>query len=362
MKTFLFTLLLAGPMFFTDTQAQNTNRAGVTIPTLEINLYARAMNGTMFLADGVLQNFNNIFSPAVDNMDVRKFMNISDNLAIKNGTYNLIVERRPVIRITDTVRLMLTGTRIAPYRFVIDPSVLNYPTIRSVLKDKYLGTETAVSMTAVTTFNFDITTDPLSRAADRFMIVYRNVDPVRFTRFTASRNTDKTISATFNTENENNINTYTIERSNDGTTYEALAEQMPTANNFGNPYYNYRDVHATLNAQWYRVKANGISGTPIYSMAVKIDMVNEKSIDVITVYPNPVINGIINIGFTEQLYGAYTIQVINGTGQIIHTEKINIQSDNLQKKMTVAGMKSGIYRLLMTDVNGKKLVKTILAK
>jgi len=37
----------------------------------------------MFLADGILQNFNNNFSAAVDNMDVRKFMNATDNLAKK---------------------------------------------------------------------------------------------------------------------------------------------------------------------------------------------------------------------------------------------------------------------------------------
>lgn len=359
MKTTLLTIMLAGTMIFTNSQAQST---GATIPTLEINLYASAMNGTMFLADGVLQNFNNSYSPSVDNMDVRKFMNMSDNLAIKNGIYNLIVERRPVIHTSDTVRLMLTGTRIAPYRFVIVPSVLNNTTMKSFLKDKHLGTETAVSMTDVTTVNFDITTDPLSRLADRFMIVYRNVDPVRFTRLTAIRNRDKTITATFNTENENNVNTYTIERSNDGITYSPLAEQMPTANNFGNPYYNYRDVHATLNAQWYRVKANAISGTPIYSMAVKIDMAKEELNEVLTVYPNPVTNGIINIAFTEQPYGIYKMQVMNNAGQVIHTETINIQSDNTQKKIAVSGMKSGIYRLLITDVNGKKTVKTILAK
>lgn len=54
-------------------------------------LHARAINGSMYLADGILQNFNNNFSAAVDNMDVRKFMNAIDNLAIKNGNFNLIV-------------------------------------------------------------------------------------------------------------------------------------------------------------------------------------------------------------------------------------------------------------------------------
>jgi len=362
MKTILLTLLMAGPLIFTNTKAQQLSRDGVTVPTLEINLYARAMNGNMFLADGVLQNFNNSFNPSVDNMDVRKFMNVTDNLAIKNGVFNLIVERRPMIRTTDTVRLMLTGTRVAPYRFMIDPSVLSNPTIKSFLKDKFLGTETAVSMTAVTNINFDITTDPLSRVADRFMIVYQNVSPVRFTGITAKRNKDNSITATFNTENENNINTYSVERSKDGVTFETLGEQMPTANNFGDPYYNYRDVQATVYAQWYRIKANPISGTPIYSMTVKADEGFEKTIAALTVFPNPVVNGILNIAFTKQPIGLYKLQVINSNGQVVHTEVVNVQTDNLQKKIVIAGMTGGIYRLLLIDVDGKKTLKTIIAK
>jgi len=84
MKTFSLIVFFAASLFSNAVNAQQViSRAGVTIPTLEINLYTRAMNGSMFLADGILQNFNNDFSAAVDNMDVRKFMNATDNLAKK---------------------------------------------------------------------------------------------------------------------------------------------------------------------------------------------------------------------------------------------------------------------------------------
>ena len=362
MKTFLLTFLLAGPLLFAGSQAQQTNREGVTVPTLEINLYARAMNGSMFLADGILQNFNNNFSAAVDNMDVRKFMNITDNLAIKNGNYNLIVERRPDISTSDTLLLMLTGTRVAPYRFEIDPSVLNYPTIKSVLIDKYLKTETPVSLTAVTSVSFDITTDPLSKAANRFMIVYRQQDPVRFTGLKTSRNRDNTINAVFKTENENNVNNYTVERSTDGIVFEPIASQMPTANNFGNPYYNFTDAQVSMQAPWYRIKANSISGAAVYSMAVKADKAIEKTIASLTVFPNPATGGKINIGFVEQPLGMYKLRLTNSKGQVVYAESVNVQIENMKKQLTVAGLTSGIYRLFITDVNGRNTVKTIIAK
>lgn len=362
MKTTILFVLLTGPLFVINNFAQHFHRDGVTIPTLEINLYARAMNGTMFLADGVLQNFNNSYSPGVDNMDVRKFMNASDNLAIKNGVYNLIVERRPGIQTTDTLRLMLTGTRIAPYRFSIDPSVLNFATIKGYLKDKYFGTETEVSMTAVTNINFEITADPLSRVADRFMIVYRNVSPVRFTGISTIRNQDNSITTKFNTENENNINTYTIEKSNDGLVFEVLGEQMPTSNNFGNPYYHYIDIHANLNAVWYRVKANTTSGSTVYSMIIKENKVIEKSLNEFKVFPNPVINGNININLVKQPQGLYTLQVINSRSQLIYSEKLNIEADYVKINIIIPGLLTGVYRLIVINKNGIKTTTTLLAK
>ena len=349
-------------MFFTTSKAQLQNREGVTIPTLEINLYARAMNGSMFLADGILQNFNNNFSAAVDNMDVRKFMNATDNLAIKNGAYNLIVERRPNICTTDTLQLMLTGLRIAPYRFEIDPSVLNCPSVKAVLVDKFLRRETLVSLTNVTSISFDITNDPLSRVANRFMIVYRQQDPVKFTSVTAVRNIDNSIKMIFNTENENNVNNYCIERSTDGIVFEPIAAQMPTANNFGNPYYNYHDGNANDAFNWYRVKANTMTGGVIYSIIAKADEAYKKQKSSIYVYPNPITNGVINIGFQNKPFGLYKLSIVSSAGQTVYTETLSLKSSMFNKSIQIAGLNSGIYRLVTEEINGQKTMLTLIVE
>ncbi|MFC4263979.1 beta strand repeat-containing protein, partial [Ferruginibacter yonginensis] len=139
-----------------------TGRPGVTFPTLEINLYAKDVDGSEYLADGVLLNFANNFSAGVDNMDVRKILNTADNLAIKNGTYNLVVERRPHLTVNDTIPLMVSGLRVAPYRFNIEPSVLQYPGLRAVLKDNFTGVDKTLSLTSVTDVSFDVTSNPQS--------------------------------------------------------------------------------------------------------------------------------------------------------------------------------------------------------
>ncbi|MFC4263959.1 beta strand repeat-containing protein, partial [Ferruginibacter yonginensis] len=145
-----------------EAASTETGRPGVTFPTLEINLYAKDIDGSEYLADGVLLNFANNFSAGVDNMDVRKILNTADNLAIKNGTYNLVVERRPHLTVNDTIPLMVSGLRVAPYRFNIDPSVLQYPGLRAVLKDNFTGVDKTLSLTSVTDVSFDVTSNPQS--------------------------------------------------------------------------------------------------------------------------------------------------------------------------------------------------------
>ena len=362
MKNFILFVIIFINFVFNTVHAQSVfSRDGITIPTLEINLYARAMNGTMFLADGILQNFSNNYIAEVDNMDVRKFMNASDNLAIKNGNYNLIVERRPNITVTDTLRLMLTGTRIAPYRFEIDPSLLNYPNISAFLIDKFLQSETVVSLRNVTSVNFEITSDPLSSAANRFLIVYRLIPPVRIVAISATRNLDHSITTRFVTENENNVNFYSIERSTDSLHFEAIATQMPTANNYGAPYYSYVDAAVNADYYWYRIKENAIGGRIAYSAVAKALKATTKTEGTVQVFPNPIINNVINLVFKDNTFGPYSLALLNSAGQLVYVEKVNIKASILKKSIYIPSLQKGIYRLIITSEKGQKKVLTLLA-
>ncbi len=326
----------------------------VSSPTLEVNLYAQGVGTSSYLADGFLMNFDNIYSPNVDNNDVRKIINASDNLAVNNGTYLLIVERKPEPRITDTIKMSLTGTRIAPYRLEINPTVLKYPALQAFLKDKFLATETQVSLADTTNYTFNITADAASKVADRFMIIFKHGPPVRFTNITAVRNRNNTATVTWNTENENNINTYSIEHSTDAVNFAAAGSQMPTANNGGSPSYNF--VHTTpVDANnWYRVKANTISGAAQYSDVVKIGAVEIVRNPSISIYPNPATAGNVNVRFTNQPVGTYQLKISNKAGQLLHTEIVQLQTNNLQKTISLGATAAGSYQVTITNEDGKK--------
>ena len=145
----------------------------VIAPSLEINLFVINADGSQLLSDGALMNFDNGYSNSIDNRDVRKIENSVNNISIQKGTFKLVAERRNNLAVTDTIFLSITNTRVAAYRLEIDPSVLANLPLRAFLRDKFLGSETAVSFTDVTNINFNITTDPASRVADRFMIFFK---------------------------------------------------------------------------------------------------------------------------------------------------------------------------------------------
>jgi hypothetical protein len=338
------------------------SRPGVLIPTLEINLHTNNISGNDFVADGVMLNFASNYSSTLDNSDIKKISNSVDNLAIKYATSNLVIERRPNLTEIDTIKLSLTSTRIAAYRFEIDPSVLSNTGLAAFLKDKFLQTETAVSLTAVTNVNFDITADAASKVADRFMIVFRQAVggplPVRFIDISATKNADKTNSIKWNVGNEINMQEYVIERSERGTNFAIIGNTVALNNNTGSNGYSFIDVAPLVQDNYYRVKAISVSGEKQYSAIVKILADTKESS--IAVYPNPVTDRKVQIGFTNKI-GKYTVLLVSSEGKTIYTTNIVIGSANEVKVIDLnKQVAKGQYELIITSSEAVKQVLPIM--
>jgi phage baseplate assembly protein gpV len=341
------------------------SRVGVTIPTLDINLHTNDASGNDYVADGVMLNFGSNLSSDLDNYDVKKIANSTDNLAIKYGTKNLVIERRPNLTNTDTIKLNLTSTRIAPYRFEIDPSVLSNTGLDAFLKDKFLQTETPVSLTAVTNVDFDITADAGSRVADRFMIVFKQAQNTSFTTISAIRNADKTVTVQWGIATERNVTNYTVQQSNDGINFTSIATQTPIANNGTNPTYSKQDATASKANNWYRVKANNANGTFKYTAIAMVGGENEIiqiGESKISIYPNPIIDGNVNLHFNNQPKGNYSVQITNAKGQIIQTEIIQVQNNNTLRLIKVGTIARGNYQATLMNEAGNKTTISFVIK
>jgi hypothetical protein len=341
------------------------SRMGVNDPTLEVNLYAReATTGTFYKADGIIQKYDVGFNNSINNGDVLKIFNNADNLFITNSNQKLLYERRKPLVETDTIFLNLTNTRVAPYKFVIDPSVLANTGLKAILKDKFLQSETEVSLMDSTTVNFDITADVASRVADRFMIVFKSIANPQFTTIAAVRNADKTVKVTWTVQNELSINNYSIEQSNDGVNFTPIASKNAVGNNGSNQAYSIIDVAASKSNNWYRVKANIANSAAKYTAIAMVSALPADAIvsPMISVFPNPVTNNKLVIKFANNK-GAYTASFINTAGQTMFNTSFKITGIEEIKTIPLSeNILAGKYTLVLIDSDGNKQSIAVLVK
>jgi hypothetical protein len=296
-------------------------------------------------------------------MDVRKINNTYNNLAIKNGVYSLIADRRPNLLQTDTIKLSIAGMREASCRFDIDPSALGNTGLDAFLIDKFLQTQTTVSFTKSTSVPFNITSAPASYTADRFMIVFKQAPTTNFTTISAIRNADKTVTINWGTSNERNVTSYNIEQSNDGINFTSIGTQTSIANNGTNPTYSKYDEAATKANNWYRVKLNNSNATNKYSAVAMVGALNEIAKDLnptMSIYPNPVVDGNVNLHLDNQQKGSYHVQITNTAGQVIKTEKIQVENNYMRHSLNIRLVIADTYNITITSQEGKKTTLTVI--
>jgi hypothetical protein len=111
---------------------------------------------------------------------------------------------------------------------------------------------------------------------------------------------------------------------------------------------------------FYRIISVDVNGRVQYSNVIKITA--GLSSGLVSVYPNPVINGIINVQLTNQPKGIYTVRLFNNFGQMFHT--VQLKHDNGSSTQTIQVNKNigkGNYQLeVITPDNKKTNTKLII--
>jgi Subtilase family/Secretion system C-terminal sorting domain len=173
--------------------------------------------------------------------------------------------------------------------------------------------------------------------------------PINIISFTASKQNDK-VKLDWVTSNEVDNTKFIIERSADGRSFEAIGS-LSSNNITGNQSYNFIDVQPNKPIGFYRLKLEDANGKITYTDIRKINF-DKNGLD-ITVYPNPVKDGMVKIISSENcnkatLYdaagkaiGSYTLQGRNN--------KINLQ-----------GFAKGMYQLQIFTANASTTQKVII--
>lgn len=360
-----------GPVTFTE-EAKKAGSNLVTRNTLANNTQNLANeffetklfinnNGLLKLADGNLLAFNSDFSNDINAEDALKLNNSAENFGLIRNGKNLAIEARQIPTVADTIHYSLTNLRIANYRFCFNPSNFSANGLSAYLVDQHLQTSTFISSTDTTIYDFTVTNISTSAAINRFLIVFKpNIAlPLTFTNINAIRKNENTIKIYWSVEQETEISNYEIERSFDGNHFISIQSLNASMNNGADNNYQTLDTNACNCKLFYRIKANKIDGSYVYS---KIIMVKEFAVESkIDIFPNPVLEQTIYLQYKFPINSDGKFELYNTIGELVYSKQIlfskNQQLYKIQLPKTIA---AGSYIIKLKKLSDLLLSKQII--
>ncbi len=319
---------------------------------IKVDLYA-GISGKYILMDGAKADIGNNFSAGIDDNDALKISNSAENVALRRNGKLLSVERYSPIISNDTFYLNIKNMKVQSYQWKMNLNNLALGGMTAFLLDKYKQSQTALTLNSTTIVDFTVENVAGSYAQDRFSIVFTPaaVLPLTFTNVRANGK-KSAINVEWDVANETNIQQYEIDKSVDGTNYENV--HTTTAKNLPQSLYEWIDEQAATGFNYYRIKSVDVNGKIEYSKVVKVFMsVPGKGI---SVYPNPILGGVVRIQFKNQSSGIYGVRMFNKLGQAVVSKQIthaaggSVELIQFDKKLS-----SGIYQLEITKPGGEQV-------
>ncbi len=364
---FVFANAAGGNVHFNENCKVGGNRLVNKGPAINANsfpgrqfLFTSLFSNTGVIADGNIVAFQDGLGNELNEYDAEKIINAGENFGISRDGKILAVEARETIAENDTVFFHFQNLRQQSYQLRFAP--LNISTTQTAfLIDRYNNNSTIINLSDSSIFNFTITADAGSANPDRFILVFKQlvIVPVIFVNIVAARNNDQTNTVTWKVTNETNILEYKIQRSANGLTFNDIGETSTVINTGGISTYQYVDAIPLPGINFYRIKAMENSGQTLYSAIVKIEPLNQP--EGIIIYPNPVVDKLIHLSFTNQKKGHYSMELTNKVGQVIYRNSVYVNQNNFEEIIKLGKtMASGTYQLIITREDGTKFSKQVV--
>lgn len=316
----------------------------------------RNFNGAYAVTDGAVAFFYNNANAAVDDMDGAKLSNAADNVMFRRNAAELTFEHRPLIQQTDTLYLNLSATTAATYRLVVEgsdfPAAIN---LGAWLQDTYLNTETQLQIAGSVNYDFNVDGNAAS-SGERFRIVFRTINSPLSVQFKALRATRSTngIAVEWNTENEQELVDYSVERSADGRSFSSIG-RVAARNNQQPELYRWNDAQPGSGDNFYRIKAQTQQGRSFYSGIARVRAANSSK--GMSLYPNPMAKGQpLTLELRGMEKGTYRVTVFSPVGvQVLHRVLEHGGGDAAQTMLLPADLPAGTYVVDLTDAAGQRI-------
>lgn len=345
---------------FAAISSPHTSPDGNDPVQIRSNLYIVSPDGSTVLMDGTLTQYSSTYSNALDGMDARKLSNSSENWGMLRDNKVYVIERRHTIEGNDSIFFKMWNMRVITYRVEFITMNLNSPGRQGILEDNYLKTSTHINLNGTTDVDFSVTSDPASKASDRFRIIFSDDVPeaTPLPHFTAigAFEVNNQVNIDWKTENQNKLMYFDIERSKDKINF-VLLNNIQAYNTINS--YHWVDANPGGGDNYYRIRSVANDGTMSYSNTIKTTNVNVRT--GFTIYPNPASTNNFNLQIVNQQAGAYEIKLVNSFGQLFMTKIIQYDGgSSIEKLQPLQNIPPGVYHVeIKTPGNTRKVINVV---
>lgn len=351
----------------------NTNSVQVTLTTVDDHVIEPTETITFNLLSGSTTDGGGnafIFPPDPANNDVTVNLADNDNLPANRilsiiktadagepdtaGNFRINLPADYVSSASLPPAYTLTGTAIVNTDYTINPVILpayrNFVDVPVAVSDDVL-----IEPAETLSFNLSASSDgngsvytPAAVAGSAVMNLTDNdaILPLRLLSFGGNVMTNGDIALKWETADERNTDHFEVERSDDGSRFEAIGKVQ--AAGFGDHAYRFTDRQAGKN-NFYRLRMKDKDGQTTLSTVLNLQM--ENNVEPVTVHPNPAKHQItLTVGDPRLLHTKALLTDV--LGQIRQVIDITDQSQVIYLKNHAAGF----YFLKMANGNAIRVV------
>jgi hypothetical protein len=195
------------------------------------------------------------------------------------------------------------------------------------------------------------------------IISFPNMLPAVIVDLQASHNNNK-VTLKWATTTEKNTDHFEIERSVDGVTFEKAGRVKALGNSTTRHNYLYHDEVSEKmtrkNDLYYRLKQVDADGKTEYSRILLVRVFNTRTLQAVTVSPNPAINNIrVQLQLNQPAYVVMKIRSLNGSELIRNTVKA-YKGENSFTLVNSESLKKGVYMLEVIINSNERMVVKLL--
>jgi hypothetical protein len=162
------------------------------------------------------------------------------------------------------------------------------------------------------------------------------------------------------TENEINLGSYQLERSNDGFNFESIATISPATPTgaTGKNNYSYNDKTPINGANYYRLKSIDIDKSESFSNVIKLSQEVNNNIEM---YPNPA-NDVLNIDIKSNITSTLTIKIVDISGRVLIQQSIDGKQGLNSIQLDIHELATGMYSVQIIENKSLIIVEKLTKK